>query len=96
MRIKNLDSRKCFITGAASGIGRATAIAAAAEGARLFLTDINATGLESAVREIRDAGGKVVACKALDIADYEAVRRFADEIHAAHGSMDVLMNIAGI
>lgn len=96
MRIKSLSNKKCFVTGAASGIGRATAIAAAAEGAELFLTDINATGLESVVAEIRSTGGRVAMARTLDIADHEAVKRLADEIHAAHGSMDVLMNIAGI
>lgn len=96
MRIKSLDNKKCFITGAASGIGRATAIAAAAEGAELFLTDINGAGLESTVAEIRSTGGKVSLARAMDIADHEAVKRLAEEIHAAHGSMDMLMNIAGI
>ena len=96
MRIKSLDNKKCFITGAASGIGRATAIAAAAEGAELFLTDINSAGLESTVSEIRSTGGKISLARALDIANHEAVKQLAGEIHAAHGSMDVLMNIAGI
>ena len=96
MPIKSLESKKCFITGAASGIGRATAMAAAAEGAELFLTDINPTGLESAVAEIVASGGKVSMSKAFDISDYDSVRHFAADIHAAHGSMDVVMNIAGI
>src|SRR5436305_993177 len=51
----DLRDKKCLITGAASGIGRATAIGAAREGAELFLTDINAAGLESASSEIRAA-----------------------------------------
>ena len=96
MPIKTLHNKKCFITGAASGIGRATALAAAAEGADLFLTDINQSGLEATVAEIRAAGGQVSAHRALDISEVEAVRTFSAEIHAAHGSMDVLMNIAGI
>jgi NAD(P)-dependent dehydrogenase (short-subunit alcohol dehydrogenase family) len=96
MRIKSLDNKKCFITGAASGIGRATAMAAAAEGAELFLTDINQPGLASVAEEIRAGGGKVSVHRALDISDYETVRRFSADIHAAHGSMDVVMNIAGI
>ena len=71
-------------------------MAAAREGAELFLTDINAAGLEAAAGEIRAGGGKVAFAKALDISSIDAVRAFADEIHAAHGSLDVLMNIAGI
>ncbi|MGH8456560.1 MAG: SDR family oxidoreductase [Stenotrophobium sp.] len=96
MPITSLQNKKCLITGAASGIGRATAIAAAQEGAELFLTDINAPALEKVVAGIRDAGGKVSLYKAMNIADYEAVREFARDIHKARGSMDVLMNIAGI
>lgn len=94
--IKELREKKCLVTGAASGIGRATAVAAAREGAVMFLTDINAAGLEDAAAEIRAAGGRVAAVKAFDISSIDAVRAFAEEIHAAHGSLDVLMNIAGI
>ena len=96
MPVNSLESKKCFITGAASGIGRATAVAAAAEGAELFLTDINPTGLDSAVAEIVASGGRVRMHKAFDISDYDSVRTFAADIHAAHGSMDIVMNIAGI
>src|SRR5690349_3480516 len=96
MPITSLRDKKCLITGAASGIGRATAVAAAAEGAELFLTDIDAAGLETAVAAIRGSGGRVSVARALDVASYEAVRDFAAAIHAAHGSLDVLMNIAGI
>ena len=94
--ISSLHGKKCFITGAGSGIGRATALAAARDGAVLFLTDINAPALSGTVSEIRQAGGQVAAFKAADISDFEAVRALATEIHAAHGSMDVVMNVAGI
>lgn len=96
MPIRDLRGKKCLITGAASGIGRATALAAAREGAELFLTDIAAPGLEAVVAEIGAAGGKVGESRALDIADYEAVRAWAGAIHAQHGSLDVVMNVAGI
>ena len=92
----DLKNKKCFITGAASGIGRATAIAAAQQGARLFLTDIRAEPLEALAQEIRDAGGTVAMLRSLNIADIAAVRAYAQDIHAAHGSMDIVMNIAGI
>ena len=82
-----------LVTGAASGIGRATAIAAARAGARLVLTDLNQDGLDSLAAEL---GHAAVAHRALDIADFEAVKRFADETHAAHGSLDVVANVAGI
>lgn len=90
------SGKKCLITGAASGIGRATALAAAARGADLFLTDIDDAGLAAVVGAVQRAGGRVSAHAALDIADLAAVRRFADEVHAAHRSLDLVMNIAGI
>lgn len=96
MSVRSLAGRKCLITGAASGIGRAVAIAAAAEGAELFLTDINAVGLATVVTQIRDAGGTVAMSRAMDIADIESMRGFASDIHARYGSLDVLMNVAGI
>ena len=96
MPSRTLRDKKCFINGAASGIGRAKAVAAAAEGALLFLTDRNQAQLEEAVAEIERAGGTVLASRAFDIADFEAVRAFAGAIHEQHGAVDVVMNIAGI
>ncbi len=85
-----------FITGAASGIGRATALAAAREGAELFLTDIRLAPLEEVIARVRAEGGRVGDSRVLDICSYEAVREFAADLGRAHGSMDVVMNIAGI
>ncbi|MFN7952890.1 MAG: SDR family oxidoreductase [bacterium] len=96
MKPSRFAGKKCFITGAASGIGRATAIAAAARGAQVHLTDIDERGLAETVEAIRAAGGRVGASKALDIASFEQVRAYADELHAAVGSMDIVMNVAGI
>lgn len=96
MTISSLAHKKCFITGAASGIGRATARAAARKGAVLLLTDLDAEGLDDAAREIRDAGGRVALHAAIDLCDLAAVRDLAREIHEVHGPMDVVMNIAGV
>ncbi len=95
-RLKSVSGKKTLITGAASGIGRATALAAARAGAELVLTDIDAEGLADTVETIGREGGKVLVSRALDISDYEAVREFAEEVHARHGSLDVVMNIAGV
>ena len=94
--MKDLRGKRCLITGAASGIGRATALAAAAEGAELYLTDIQAEALEEVAAEIGRRGGAVAYTRAADVADHDAIVAMANEIHAEHGSMDVVMNIAGI
>ncbi|MEO3757103.1 SDR family oxidoreductase [Mycobacterium sp. B14F4] len=88
--------KRCLLTGAASGIGRATALKLAAEGADLFLTDRDADGLELTVSDARSLGAVVSAHRALDIADYDAVAAFAADVHASHPAMDVVMNIAGV
>jgi short-subunit dehydrogenase len=96
MPVRDFDGKRCLITGAASGIGRATAFATAARGAELYLTDLDAERLEQVGAEIEAAGGTVAHLRALDIADHAAVVALAEEIHAAHGSMDVVMNVAGV
>jgi NAD(P)-dependent dehydrogenase (short-subunit alcohol dehydrogenase family) len=94
--VRDLRGRRCLITGAAGGIGRATAIAAAKRGADVHLTDIQAEALDGVAEEIRRGGGTVASAKAADLTDHDAVVAMADEIHAARGSMDVVMNVAGI
>jgi NAD(P)-dependent dehydrogenase (short-subunit alcohol dehydrogenase family) len=94
--VRDLRGRRCLITGAAGGIGRATAIAAAKRGADVHLTDIQAEALDGVAEEIRRGGGTVASAKAADLTDHDAVVAMAEEIHAAHGSMDVVMNVAGI
>ncbi len=91
--VPSLDGRLCLVTGAASGIGRATALAAARSGARLVITDFNSELLAETATEL---GGALAESRAFDIADIDAVRAFADDVHAAHGSVDVAMNVAGI
>ncbi len=88
--------KRCFLTGAASGIGRATALKLAAHGAELYLTDRDGDGLALTVADARALGGVVAAHRVLDISDYDAVAAFAADIHADHPAMDLVMNIAGI
>ncbi len=87
---------KVFITGAASGIGRSTAIAMGRMGCRLFLTDINRNNLEETASIIAKGGGDVCEYRNFDISDYQAFKSFAGEIHKKYGPMDIVMNIAGI
>lgn len=88
--------KRAFLTGAASGIGRATALRLAREGAELYLTDINADGLAQTVADVRAIGARVPAHRALDISDYHEVAHLAVDIHTHHGAMDIVCNIAGI
>ncbi len=94
--VRDLRGKSVFLTGAASGIGRATALSAARHGAVLFLTDVDEPGLLRVVEEIRSSGGEVAYAAPVDIADHDAVRAMAAEITTSHGAMDVVMNIAGI
>lgn len=94
--VDTLAGKRCFITGAASGIGRATALACARGGAELFLTDIDEAGLGETVTLIERAGGRVGLARTLDLRDHEDVVALARDIHGAHGSMDVVMNVAGV
>lgn len=71
-------------------------MAAGAEGATLLLTDINAEGLDAVAEEVRRAGGTIGHSAAADVSDYDAVAALARDVHAEHGSLDVVMNVAGI
>lgn len=95
-RRKELAGKRCLVTGAASGIGRATALRLASERAHLLLTDLDGDGLSEVEREIRAAGGSVVLARAADVTDREAVGALASEAHSEGGSLDVVMNIAGV
>jgi NADP-dependent 3-hydroxy acid dehydrogenase YdfG len=94
--IKDFNDKITVITGAASGIGRCTAIAMGKLGCRLFLTDINGNGLKNTVDVITNAGGKVCLSRAFDVGDYQSMASFAKEIHEGYGPVEILINVAGI
>jgi len=83
------------VTGAASGIGRATALALARRGDRVALCDRNAEGLASVTASIEAEGGQARAVE-LDVADPEQARRAIDGVAEGWGRLDVLVNAAGI
>jgi NAD(P)-dependent dehydrogenase (short-subunit alcohol dehydrogenase family) len=93
---KSVAGKACLITGAASGIGRATALETAARGGRLLLTDIQVEALEETGSMVRARGGEVLFTEAADIADHEAVAAMAGRAIAAHGAPEIVMNVAGI
>ncbi|KZS58738.1 short chain dehydrogenase [Mycobacterium kansasii] len=88
--------KRCLVTGAASGIGRATALRLAAQSAELYLTDRDADGLGQTVSDACALGAQVPEHRVLDISDYAQVAAFAADVHASHPSMDVVLNIAGV
>jgi short-subunit dehydrogenase len=91
----NLRGRVAVITGAASGIGRATALVLAGRGCHLALVDRTADGLAEAAQEARDHGVNV-STHALDVASREAVAGLPSAVTAVHGTVDVLVNNAGV
>lgn len=85
-----------FVTGAGSGIGRATAGLFAAEGARMVVAaDIDGPSASETARLIEATGGAAEAVR-LDVAEPAAVRGVVDGIVAAHGSLDAAVNCAGV
>ena len=90
-----LKGRVALVTGAASGIGRATAKRLAAEGASVVITDIAVEQGETAVKEITDAGGKAIFVKhdVTSEADWEIV---CAKAAAEFGSLDIVVNNAGM
>ncbi|WP_422746416.1 SDR family oxidoreductase [Mycobacterium sp. WMMD1722] len=83
------------VTGAGSGIGRETALAFAAEGAEVIVSDIDEAAARETAATVTTGGGTAHAYR-LDVSDAEAVERFADEVCAAHGVPDIVVNNAGI
>ena len=88
-----LDGKIAIITGAASGIGQATARRVAAEGARTVVADLNADGAKQVAEAISAAGGEATAVQA-DLGDVDSVRAMVEAAVAAYGGLDILHNNA--
>jgi short-subunit dehydrogenase len=93
--MKEFKNKNCFITGAASGIGRSFALALAKEGMNLFITDINMQNLEKVKKEVEELGVKAYAgkCDVSKLRDFEVN---AKEFNSKLGDLDLLINNAGI
>ncbi len=87
--------KSVLVTGAARGIGRATAEQFAAEGARLVVNDVDDERIRALASELADAGAEVLAVVA-DVADEAQVERLVDAATAAFGGLDVAVANAGI
>ncbi len=92
---RSVRERVVLVTGAASGMGRATAHVFADEGARVAVTDLDAEGVEKVVREVREAGGRASGW-ALDVSDPDRIREVVGCVQAELGDVDILVNNAGI
>jgi 3-oxoacyl-[acyl-carrier protein] reductase len=90
-----LEGRSALVTGAASGIGAASAELLAAAGARVTLADIDAAGAEAVAHGIRERGG-IARASRCDVSRREEVDALVEGAHAAFGRLDVLCNVAGV
>jgi len=94
MNSNRLEGRRAVITGAAGGIARAAALAFAAEGARVCLTDLDQAGVENAVAEVVSRGGKARAF-VNDVTSRKEVETLMAGADAFMGGIDILVTCAG-
>ena len=92
---RSVEGYVVLVTGAASGMGEATAKLFANEGAKVAAIDLNEAGLQRVVSDI-EAAGRAVRGWTLDLSDGAAVKRVVDEVAAHFGGLDMLINNAGI
>ncbi|NQT48585.1 MAG: glucose 1-dehydrogenase [Chloroflexi bacterium] len=90
-----LDGKVALITGAASGIGRATAVLFAREGARVAVADLIPTGGQETVKIIKDAGGEAMFIQA-DVSRAAEAEKMVKTAVDTYGRIDILHNNAGI
>ena len=86
------QDKVCVITGGAAGIGRATAVKFAAEGATVAICDLNEADGQALVAEL----GEKASFTAVNVADRQAVQSWLESVVAEHGRIDILVNNAGI
>ena len=94
-KIKDLKDKVIVITGAAGGIGSATARMLAREGATIVLTDIRKDPLEALAAELADAGARALAV-VHDVRQPESWQALTDRVSAELGGLDILINNAGV
>ena len=90
-----LQDKVAIVTGSTSGMGRATALLFAKEGAKVVVTGRNAERAQAVVDQIKEAGGEAI-CVLGDASDLSFCQKIVDETIAAFGTVDVLVNNAGM
>ena len=92
---RSVDGSTVIVTGAASGMGRATAHLFADEGAKVALIDIDESGLNRVADEIRTVSDNVL-CLVVDLSDRLSVERAVSHVIEHYGGLDILVNNAGL
>jgi NAD(P)-dependent dehydrogenase (short-subunit alcohol dehydrogenase family) len=95
MNVTSLQGKAGVVTGAASGIGRATALELATRGADVAVCDVDGEGLEETVRAV-EALGRQALSQAVDVTQMDQLTRFANSTFDTLGRVDVLVNNAGV
>ena len=93
--MKRFTDKHILVTGAASGIGRSTALRLGEEGGKVWCVDINEAGAMQTANEIIDFGSDA-KYSTLDVTNFEACKKLVEDLLNDWGSLDVLCNIAGI
>lgn len=90
------SGKKVLITGAGSGIGKATALQLAECGALLILSDLNRESLQQTADETRRLGASAVDTHIVDVSDWDDMQAMAGKVRKQHGALDILVNNAGV
>jgi len=93
--VRNLSGKNVLVTGAASGIGRESAIAFGSRGADLVICDVDEAGLAKTEDALK-ALGRSVLSRRVDVANPDEMGAFAEEVHGQMRAVDILMNNAGV